>query len=183
MASRINRAVELLAQDQAIYYVGQHTGHVLSFAQGRADAHTWADYINIGMEHGAFDMAGLAEYLRGLLEAGPTNSDHRTPAVIVEAPVRGTDAAGVSSNTWQFRQILARGVHGLLLCQAESAEAVGLFVAAAILAACRPRHSGSGVAAAALKPPPRPFGAYLRQNTWNAATPGRSMRPANCCSA
>jgi 2-keto-3-deoxy-L-rhamnonate aldolase RhmA len=131
MATRINRAVELLAQDQAIYYVGQHTGHVLSFAQGRKDAHTWADYINIGMEHGAFDMAGLAEYLRGLLEAGPTNSGHRTPAVIVEAPVRGTDAAGVSSNTWQFRQILARGVHGLLLCQAESAEAVGVFVAAA----------------------------------------------------
>ena len=28
MASRINRAIELLAQDQAIYYVGAHTGHV-----------------------------------------------------------------------------------------------------------------------------------------------------------
>ncbi len=131
MANRINRAIELLAQDQAIYYVGHHTGHVLSLAQGREDAKTWADYINIGMEHGAFDMAGLAEYMRGLVEGGPTNSGHRTPAVIVEAPVRGTDAAGVGSNTWQFRQILARGVHGLLLCQAELAEAVRLFVAAA----------------------------------------------------
>ncbi len=67
MASRINRAIELLAQDQAIYYVGHHTGHVLSFAQGRNDAKTWADYINVGMEHGAFDMAGLAGYMRGLL--------------------------------------------------------------------------------------------------------------------
>src|SRR5262245_23701746 len=61
MASRVNRAIELLVEDQAIYYVGQHTGHELSFARGRADAGTWADYINIGMEHGAFDMAGLAE--------------------------------------------------------------------------------------------------------------------------
>jgi 4-hydroxy-2-oxoheptanedioate aldolase len=130
MVTRINRAIELLAQDQAIYYVGQHTGHILSFTQGRADAGTWADYINIGMEHGAFDMAGLAEYMRGLVVGGPTNSGHRTPAVIVEVPVRGTEAAGVRSNTWQFRQILARGVHGLLLCQAESAEAVRLFVEA-----------------------------------------------------
>src|SRR5262245_3911766 len=131
MATRINRAIELLAQDQAIYYVGQHTGHVLSFTQGQADARTWADYINIGMEHGAFDMAGLAEYIRGLIDAGPTASGHGTPAVIVEVPVRGTDLAGVHSNTWQLRQILARGVHGLLLCQAESAEAVRAFVAAA----------------------------------------------------
>jgi len=130
MATRINRAIELLAQDQAIYYVGHHTGHVLSCAQGRADARTWADYINVGMEHGAFDMAGLAAYMQGLVDAGPTNSGHRSPAVIVEVPVRGTDLAGVCSNTWQFRQVLARGVHGLLLCQAETAEAVRAFIAA-----------------------------------------------------
>src|SRR4029453_4885079 len=140
MATRINRAIELLAQDQAIYYVGHHTGHVLSFTQGRADARTWADYINIGMEHGAFDMAGLAEYMRGLIDGGPTNSGHRSPAVIVEVPVRGTDHAGVRSNTWQFRQILARGVHGLLLCQAETAEAVRAFIAAARY----PHHSAGG---------------------------------------
>jgi 4-hydroxy-2-oxoheptanedioate aldolase len=125
---RINRAIELLEQDQAIYYVGQHTGHVLTYAQGREDARTWADYINVGMEHGAFDMAGLAEYMRGLVDGGPTSSGHRTPAVIVEAPVRGTDAAIVHSNSWQLRQILARGVHGILLCQAESADAVRVFV-------------------------------------------------------
>src|SRR5579862_6844042 len=86
MASRINRAIELLAQDQAIYYAGEHTGHVLTEAQGRTDAQTWADYINVGMEHGAFDMTGLAAYLSGLVAGGPTRSGHRTPAVIVEAP-------------------------------------------------------------------------------------------------
>jgi 4-hydroxy-2-oxoheptanedioate aldolase len=82
------------------------------------------------MEHGAFDMAGLAEYMRGLLDGGPTASGHRTPAVIVEPPVRGTDEAAVRANAWQFRQILARGVHGLILCQAESVGAVRAFVEA-----------------------------------------------------
>jgi 4-hydroxy-2-oxoheptanedioate aldolase len=140
MAQRINRAVELLAEGQAIYYVGGHSGHVLSRAQGREDALTWADYINIGMEHGAFDMTGLAEYMRGLAEAGPTRSGHPTPAVIVEAPVNGTDAANIRFNAWQCRQILGRGVHGILLCQAESADAVRAFVEA-----CRYPHQALGV--------------------------------------
>src|SRR5580704_109963 len=128
MSNRINRAIELLEQDQAIYYTGGHSGHVLTYSQGYEDAHVWADYINVGMEHGALDMAGLAEYMRGLVEGGPTRSGHRTPTVIVEAPVNGTDAANVRFNAWQFRQILGRGVHGVLLCQAESASAVRAFV-------------------------------------------------------
>jgi len=130
MTQRINRAIELLAQDQPIYYTGGHTGHVLTYEQGKQDAATWADYINVGMEHGAFDMTGLAEYMRGLVDGGPTRSGHRTPTVIVEAPVEGISAEIVRFNSWQFRQILARGVHGVLLCQAENAEAVTAFVEA-----------------------------------------------------
>ena len=38
MASRINRAIELLQQDQAIYYTGHHTGHTLTYDEGRKDA-------------------------------------------------------------------------------------------------------------------------------------------------
>ena len=85
MARRNNRAVELLAQGQPIYYTGAHTGHVLTYEQGEKDAATWADYINVGMEHGAFDLAGLDTYLSGMVDGGPTPSGHRTPAVIVEA--------------------------------------------------------------------------------------------------
>jgi 2-keto-3-deoxy-L-rhamnonate aldolase RhmA len=140
VATRINRAIELLQQDQAIYYDGPHSGHVLTYAQGREDAGTWADYMNVGMEHGAFDMTGLAEYVRGMFDAGPTRSGHRTPAVIVEAPVNGTDEANVRFNAWQFRQILGRGVHGILLCQAETADAVRAFVEA-----CRYPHHLAGV--------------------------------------
>jgi len=128
MPARVNRAIELLAQGQAIYYTGNHTGHVLTEAQGREDAGTWADYINVGMEHGAFDMGGLGAYMRGLASGGPTRSGHRTPAVIVEAAVNGMSAAEVRVNAWQFRQILGRGAHGIILCQAESAEAVRIFV-------------------------------------------------------
>jgi 4-hydroxy-2-oxoheptanedioate aldolase len=140
MPDRINRAIENLAQDQAIYYVGGHTGHVLTYDQGRADAHTWADYINVGMEHGALDMAGLAAYMRGLVDGGPAPTGHRTPTVIVEAPVNGTDEANVRHNAWQFRQMLARGVHGVLLCQAESAAAVRAFVES-----CRYPHQTGGL--------------------------------------
>ncbi len=128
MARRTNRAVELLEQDQPVYYTGGHTGHVLMYTQGEKDAKTWADYINVGMEHGAFNLAGLEEYMRGLVEGGPTASGHRTPAVIVEAPVEGSSEGAVRYNAWQFRQILARGVHGVLLCQAESPDAVRAFV-------------------------------------------------------
>ena len=154
MASRINRALELLAQDQAIYYVGGHSGHVLTHSQGRQDARTWADYINIGMEHGSFDMAGLAEYMRGLVDGGPARSGHRTPTIVVEAPVNGTDAANVYFNAWQFRQILGRGVHGILLCQAETADAVRAFVES-----CRYPHHLSGVDSAIPSPLERMHGA------------------------
>jgi 4-hydroxy-2-oxoheptanedioate aldolase len=140
MSARINRAIEMLSQDQAIYYVGPHSGHVLTYAQGKKDADTWADYINVGMEHGCFDMTGLAEYMRGLVDGGPAPSGHRTPVVIVEAPVNGIDEAHVRYAAWQFRQILGRGVHGILLCQAETVDAVRAFVEA-----CRYPHHLQGV--------------------------------------
>jgi len=171
MASRINRAVELLEQDQAIYYDGAHSGHVLTYEQGLADAATWADYINVGMEHGAFDMTGLAAYMRGLLEGGPTRSGHRTPAVIVEAPVNGTDEANVRFNAWQFRQILGRGVHGILLCQAETADAVRAFVEA-----CRYPHHLGGVDSTLPSPEARLEGAVrprARDGALGIGTRGR----------
>jgi 4-hydroxy-2-oxoheptanedioate aldolase len=139
MATRVNRAIELLSQDQAVYYIGGHTGHVLTREQGRKDAKTWADYINVGMEHGCFDMTGLAEYMEGLVEGGPTNSGHRTPTVIVEAPVNGIDEDQIRFNAWQFRLILGRGVHGILLCQVETPEAARAFVES-----CRFPHNKLG---------------------------------------
>jgi 4-hydroxy-2-oxoheptanedioate aldolase len=169
--NRINRAIELLAEDQAIYYTGHHSGHVLTEAAGREDANTWADYINVGMEHGAFDMAGLEAYMRGLAAGGPTRSGHRTPAVVVEAPVNGTDAANVWHNAWQFRQILGRGVQGILLCQAEDPEAVRAFVES-----CRYPHQEAGVDPALPSPVARMHGALTRQPGPGLLGPGTRGR-------
>ena len=44
MPSRINRAIEVLEQDQAIYDTGGHSGHVLTYAQGCEHAHLWTDF-------------------------------------------------------------------------------------------------------------------------------------------
>ncbi|HEV2123926.1 MAG TPA: aldolase/citrate lyase family protein [Chloroflexota bacterium] len=168
MPNRINRAIELLEQDQPIYYTGGHTGHVLTYEQGKQDAHTWADYINVGMEHGSFDMAGLASYLNGLVDGGPTKSGHRTPAIIVEAVVNGTDEPNVRFNSWQFRQILARGVHGILLCQAESLGAVRAFVEA-----CRYPHHSEGVDPSLPAPLERMRGAKRETKLTSSGPDGR----------
>ena len=125
---RVNKAVQLLELNQPVYYVGEHTGTELNFQAGKAIAQTPADYINIGMEHGVFDLVGLDQFMKGLIAGGPTQSGHLTPAVIVEMPVDGSSAEVIYANAWQFRQVLARGVHGALLCHAESPSAVKAFV-------------------------------------------------------
>ena len=127
---RINRAIELLEHGQPIYYTGSHEGTEGSFEQGVKDAQTWADYISYDMEHAPFDVKGLADYMRGIAKGGPTKSGHRTPAVIVNLPVDGTDEATVRANAWMFQQVLATGVHGILLCHADTPGAVRAFVEA-----------------------------------------------------
>ena len=128
MPKRVNKAIELLEQDQPVYYTGSHTGANLTYEAGKEMAKTWADYINIGMEHGPLDFVGLANFMRGLVDGGPTNSGHLTPAVVVELPMDGSSPDVMRANAWQLRQLLAIGVHGLLLCHAESPEAVKAFV-------------------------------------------------------
>ncbi len=124
----INRALELLAEGQPIYYTGSHSGTVGTFEQGKKDAQTYADYISYDMEHAPFDVKGLQEYMRGLAAGGPTKSGHRTPAVIVNVPVNGLDAETVRANAWMFNQVLATGVHGVLLTHADDPGAVREFV-------------------------------------------------------
>ncbi len=134
MPERINKAIELLEQGQPIYYIGAPD---LSYEGGKAMAGTWADYINVSMEHRTFDLNALEAFMQGLVDGGPTASGHRTPAVIVDLPVEGTNEAVIQANAWMFKQALARGVHGILLCHAETPGAVRAFVEA-----CRyPFHS------------------------------------------
>src|SRR4051794_37603911 len=146
---RINRAIELLEQGQPIYYTGSHEGTEGNFEQGVKDAQTYADYISYDMEHAPFDVKGLADYMRGLAQGGPTRSGHRTPAVIVNVPVNGTDEASVRANAWMFQQVLATGVHGVLLCHADAPGAVRAFVEAVRFPAYGGRRGVHGNATAA----------------------------------
>ncbi len=125
MATRINRAIELLAQGQPIYYTGPSAR---SYEGGKADAQTWADYITYDFEHQPFDIETLRAYMQGLVDGGPTRSGHRTPAVIVTLPVTGTSELAIRANSWQIAHVLSAGVHGILLCHAEDPAAVRAFV-------------------------------------------------------
>lgn len=145
MPARINKAIELLEQGQPVYYIGVHE---VSFEAGRELARTWADYINVSMEHGTFDLKGLEDFMRGLVAGGPTASGHRTPTVIVDLPAEGSSEAVIRANGWMFKQALDRGVQGILLCHAEDPEAVRALVEtcrypfhAAREAPCAPRGS------------------------------------------
>jgi len=124
----INRAIELLDARQPVYYTGSHSGTEGSFENGKADAQTYADYISYDMEHAPYDIKGLAEYMKGLVAGGPTKSGHRTPAVIVNVPVNGIDEAAVRANAWMFTQVLATGVHGIMLTHADTPGAIRAFV-------------------------------------------------------
>lgn len=123
--NRINRAIELMEQQQPLYMTGAED---LNFQSGVEAAKTWADYIIVDLEHRPFDMNHLDEFMHGLVEGGSTPSGHRTPAVVVTVPASGTSEEVVRANAWMFSQVLDRGVHGILLCHAETPEAVKAFV-------------------------------------------------------
>ena len=119
--------LHLLAQGQPIYYTGGHEGVSANFEAGVKMAQTWADYINYDMEHAPFDVKGLADYMQGLAAGGPTKSGHRMPTVIVNVPVNGIDEAAVHANAWMFQQVLATGVHGIMLTHADTPGAIRAF--------------------------------------------------------
>jgi 4-hydroxy-2-oxoheptanedioate aldolase len=133
----INRAIELLEAGQPIYYTGGRGG----YDEGKKMAGTKADYINYEMEHGTFDMKELRDFMRGLVDGGPTRTGHRTPAVIVTLPILGKDPAAMRANYWVAQQVMAAGVHGILLCHAENPEAVKILVES-LRYPFAPKHAG-----------------------------------------
>ena len=122
----VNRIIDMWLKNQPVYYSQVSGG---GYQEGQKLAVTKADYITYEMEHGPLDFKELREFMRGLLEIGPTRTGHKTPAVIVTLPIQGT-ADAVRANTWMIQQALAAGVHGILLCNAESPEAARLMIEA-----------------------------------------------------
>lgn len=126
---RINKAIELLDSNQPIYYTSIRGGS--GYEDGKKLAQTWADYITYEMEHGSLDFSALREFMRGLVDGGPTKSGHRTPAVIATLPVLGVSKAHMEANFWVVQQALLTGIHGILLCHARDPEAIRIMVASA----------------------------------------------------
>jgi 4-hydroxy-2-oxoheptanedioate aldolase len=125
---RVNKCVELLAQGQPIYH---QSIREVNFESGKKAAQTWGDYIGIDMEHAPYDISKLSEFMKGLVEGGPTPSGHRTPAVVITLPTAGSSPEVIQANCWMVQQVLATGVHGLLLCRAESPAAIKAYVESA----------------------------------------------------
>ena len=124
---RVNKSIELLERGQPVYYDASTGG----YEEGVQMAGTWGDYIIYNVEHVALDFAALREFMRGLVDAGPTPSGHRTPTVIVSLPLLGLDEPTVTAGGWMVQQALAQGVHGVHLARARDPEGVKRFVQAA----------------------------------------------------
>jgi 4-hydroxy-2-oxoheptanedioate aldolase len=122
---RINKAIELWEDGQPIYYGFWGVGPgVDPYAQGVRMAKTYLDAINVEMEHGALDFSALREFMRGLVDGGPTASGHRTPSVFVETCIIGLDEAYMRANSWVLEQLLDCGIHGIHMCHARDTKAV-----------------------------------------------------------
>jgi 4-hydroxy-2-oxoheptanedioate aldolase len=123
----VNRVIDMWLKNQPVYYTQISGG---GYEEGKKLAATKADYITYEMEHGPLDFKELRDFMRGLVDGGPTRTGHKTPAVVVTLPLSGTTDA-LRANAWMIQQTLATGVHGILLCNAESPEAARLMIEAA----------------------------------------------------
>ena len=124
---RINRVIELWEAGQPIYHTGAGE---LTYENGLKQSGTWADYLEIDFENAPFDTIGLLAFMRGLVDAGPTRSGHRTPTVIATLPSNCRTREEMLANSWQARAVLSCGAHGILHTHTRQASAVQAFVEA-----------------------------------------------------
>jgi 4-hydroxy-2-oxoheptanedioate aldolase len=137
---RLNKMIELLEAGQPVYDISVQG---VGYEEGKKLAQDRYDLIQYQMEHGPFEPMLLREFMKGLVDGGPTKSGHRTPTVIVTLPVLGLDEMSVKNNHWVIEQVLSSGVHGLMLCHARNPEAVRMFVATARYQFERPNLKGA----------------------------------------
>ena len=122
---RINRSIETLEKGQSIF--GLFTGN-FSLANARALARSNLDYLFIDMEHTAFSMETLQEFLLGMTDkqaiARQGNTQMRT------TPIVRLPANGRNDPEWMVKQILDIGAMGILFPYVESREQAERAVAA-----------------------------------------------------
>ena len=103
---RINKIIDLIKIGQPVYYISTSE---FTYKNGKKLAKTWADFIRLDTEHSSCNWDGIADFMRGLNDGGPTKSGHKTPAVFAELPFEGLNKEIVRANSWIIKQILAKG--------------------------------------------------------------------------
>ena len=126
---RINKCIELLSRGEPVFAHHQSEPPELTYDSGQRHSAHWADLIVMEFEHFGFDILGLANFMQGLADATP--SETQTPTVLATLPLNGYTADEVRYNAWQARHALSTGIHGLMMAQARDPAAVEAFVAAA----------------------------------------------------
>ena len=206
MPDRINRAVELLKDGQAIYYDGAHSGHVLTYAQGRADAahlgrlHQCRHGARLVRHGGARALTWRHGRRRGRPARGtarrrsssrrrstartrptfasmPGSSGRFWPAACTASAVPSGERATRCGPSSNAAAIRTSSAGRTPPCPARRT------AAAERRAASRRSCSASASGAAARKQRGAHLGAWTRRNTCGAATLGRSTRRVSCCSA
>ena len=122
----VHRSIVLFKQRKPIFVYHPSMPPELTFESGRKFAGSWADLLVIEFEHYGLNPIGLSEFMRGLRDATPSTESMVT--VVATMPVSGESIESVKANAWQIRQLLATGIHGLILAQASDVRAVELFV-------------------------------------------------------
>jgi len=121
MKNKINKIIDTLNNEIPVFYTQTER---FNKKEAKKHINTWADYIRLNLEHGPLDFKGIMEYMYELKRCGPTKDGYIYPGIICELPFRVCSKEIVDSNAWMINQLLALGVHGFLLCHAESAEGV-----------------------------------------------------------
>lgn len=114
---RLNRSIETLEKGDPVF--GLFTGN-FSLANARALARSNLDYILIDMEHTAWDMEKLQEFLLGMTDKAAIvrqgNAQMRT------TPIVRLPANGRNDSEWMVKQILDIGAFGVMFPYVETAE-------------------------------------------------------------
>lgn len=122
---RINRSIQTLENGDPVF--GLFTGN-FSLANARALARSNLDYILIDMEHTAFSMETLQEFLLGMTDKQVVAAQGHTQ--MRTTPIVRLPANGRNDPEWMVKQILDIGAFGIMFPYVESAEEAQRAVAA-----------------------------------------------------
>ena len=141
----IHRSIGLLKERKPVFVCHPSVPPELSIEGGRQFATTWADLIVIEFEHYGLNPIGLSRFMQGIRDATPSSDSMVT--VVATLPVSGNSVESINANAWQIRQLLATGIHGLILPQASDVRAVVNFVQASRFSIHKQRQDVFGTGA------------------------------------